>query len=86
MGAAWAGRLPQGSCSRRSLRSAVAACVPMLVLLALQAPSMVLGEAPVIAGRIVSSETQLLNGRKAHSHGTHNKQRLGSAAGPSQAP
>lgn len=56
MGAAWAGRLPQGSCSRRSLRSAVAACVPMLVLLALQAPSMVLGEAPVIAGPIVVNE------------------------------
>jgi hypothetical protein len=49
------GQLPQGSCSKRPLQNATAACLPLLglllLLLVLQAPSMVLSQAPVVAGR-----------------------------------
>ncbi|KAF6266395.1 coth protein-domain-containing protein [Scenedesmus sp. NREL 46B-D3] len=58
MGVKRAGRLPQGSHSRRALRNAAAACMPLLVLLLLllQAPSMVKSQAAVVAGPIVVNE------------------------------
>jgi hypothetical protein len=46
------GQLPQGSCSRRSAATAAAA-VPLLLLLALQAPRVVLSEAPVVKGKVL---------------------------------
>jgi hypothetical protein len=67
MSVGWAVKLPHGSCSRRPLHNAaaVAAWLPLLVMLALQAPRLVLGDAPVVAGKDLAGLLLLLACYKA---------------------